>query len=274
MDNPGLYRVSVRVRNLSLTRFNWVFCFVLFFYFHADSRKSSEVRAEDIKNVVLRMDELLEDDVGEEAAMKEEDGFVNILKQEKTVRSSINSERSSKGVNDRRREEFRMRKRSQGSNAGINQLVNGCIMEDSERKVIDNELKAPSSRVNNNNDKQLGSFDDIKKSLEAFQQMLPECDSSSSGEGEDDYEEKGIVLKSGIPLCDNNGVMYPTLTKDKISTSLSSESLGRKGSTASTDSGRTESDEERDVKRSESFASFGSSIKVVQQRQVGKIAKH
>ena len=232
------------------------------------------MRAEDIKNVVLRMDELREDDVGEEAAMREEGGFVNILKQGKTVRSSINSERSSKSVKDRRRNEFRMRKRSQESNPEVNKPVNGCITEDSERKVIDNELKAPSSRVNNNDGKQLGLMDDLKKSLDAFQQMLPECDSSSSEEGEDDYEDKRIVLKSGISLCDNNGVMYPTLTKDKISTSLSSESLGRKGSTTSTDSGRTESDEERDVKRSESFASFGSSIKIVQQRQVGQIAKH
>lgn len=229
-------------------------CFVF-----ADSRKSSEVRLEDIKNVRPRMSRLSEDFDGEEAALKEQDnGFVNILKEEKTLRSSITSDRiGNPNTFDKRRHNFRQRRNRSFEKGDASKRLNGCIAEEGE-----------SPAEGRTSDKKDINGDNICSTLEAFDQMIMEIDSDSSDSKE---EDKDCILMSNICLTEteNVAIMYPTLSKDRRTTSIPPEvemMTNRKSSTASTDS--AQSDEDRDVKRSESFASFGSSIKIVQQRQV------
>ena len=220
-----------------------------------DSRKSSEVRPEDIKNVRPRMSRLSEDFDGEEAASKEgDDGFVNILKEEKTLRSSITSDRTNHNAFDKRRHNFRQRRKRSPEDAS--KRLNGCIAEESQTQ----------GRDSNTGEENLNG-DNVKNALEAFDEMIMEIDSDSSDSKEG--EEKDCILMSNICITENDGMMYPTLSKDKRTRCLPPElelMTNRKGSSASTDS--AQSDEDRDVRRSESFASFGSSIKIVQQRQV------
>ena len=201
------------------------------------------------------MSRLSEDFDGEEAALREEDdGFVNILKDEKTLRSSITSDRSTNPPQDKRRHNFRQRRKRSFEKGDATNRLNGCIVEEGESP---SEGRAPSSE-----ERDLNGEDSVKDTL-AFDEMITEMDSDSSDSKD---EEKDCILMSNI--CLTEGTMYPTLSKDKRTTSIPPEVelMDRKSSTASTDS--AQSDEDRDVKRSESFASFGSSIKIVQQRQV------
>jgi hypothetical protein len=225
------------------------------FFTCTDSRKSSEVRLEDIKNVRPRMSRLSEDFDGEEAALKGEDGgFVNILKEEKTLRSSITSDRSSNhNMFDKRRHNFRQRRKH--SLDDTSKRLNGCIAEEGQTHGRTSDT-----------DEQNMNGDNVRNALEAFDEMIMDIDSDSSDSKED--EDKDCILMSNICLTEHEG-MYPTLSKDTRTTCLPPEvelMTMRKSSTASTDS--AQSDDERDVKRSESFASFGSSVKIVQQRQV------
>ena len=226
----------------------------------ADSRKSSEVRLEDIKNVRPRMSRLSEDFDGEEAALKEQDnGFVNILKAEKTLRSSITSDSSSNSSSyDKRRHKFRQRRNRSFDKGDVSTRLNGCIAEERESLA--------EGRTSGETDRNHDSG--ICNTLEAFDDMIMEIDSDSSDSKE---EDKDCILMSNICLTEteNIAIMYPTLSKDKRTTSIPYEvevMMNRKSSTASSDSAQSE--EDRDVKRSESFASFGSSVKIVQQRQV------
>ncbi|XP_028393343.1 1-phosphatidylinositol 4,5-bisphosphate phosphodiesterase beta-4-like isoform X2 [Dendronephthya gigantea] len=223
----------------------------------SESRKSSEVRLEDIKSVRPRMTRLSEDNDGEEAALKEEDdGFVNILTDEKTLRSSINSERNNHNTNDKRRHNFRQRKKRSLEEEDAAKRFNGCI--DEGREQLEEEVS--------NTEVEGVIREGGKNALDAFDEMMLEIDSSDSSDSKDD-DDKHLVIMSNICLTETEA-MYPTLSKDKRTTKLPPEvelMTARKSSSASTDS--TQSDEERDVKRSESFASFGSSIKIVQQRQ-------
>ncbi|CAB3976733.1 1-phosphatidylinositol 4,5-bisphosphate phosphodiesterase beta-4-like [Paramuricea clavata] len=214
----------------------------------SDSRKSSEVRLEDIKNVKPRMSKLSEDFDGEvrEALREEDDGFVNILKKEKTLRSSISSDRSNHNTFDKRRHNFRQRRNSSVDAEDTSKRLNGCIAEE-----------ASTDDRNRNGDC-------VKDALKVFDAMISEMDSDSSDSKDD---EKDCISITNICFTENDG-MCPTLSRDKRTTRTlpeAEEMMKRKSSTASTDS--TQSDDERDVKRSESFASFGSSIKIVQQRQ-------
>lgn len=234
------------------------------FIIFTDSRKSSEVRVEDIKNMRPRMSRLSEDDDGEEAAQKEEDdGIVSILKEGKTLRSSITSDRSNhNSYHDKRRQNFRQRRTRSFEKQQGEKRLNGCIAEEGESQPL---IRASVSSLESN-DKNVNE-NNIKKSLEDFDEMNMEIDSDSSSSSKD--EEKDCILMSNICLTESKAMQYPTLSKDKRTTSIPNEvelMTKRKSSTASTDS--TQSDEDRDVKRSESFASFGSSIKIVQQRQV------
>lgn len=254
----------------------------------ADSRKSSEVKLEDIKNMPTRMSRLLEDDDGEQAALKES-GFVNILKDEKTVRSSITKEQSRENVNgnDVRRQRFRERRRhseekKQGELSDEQELLNGCITEESGKEAGDefkgegNELTTSATDFYNNNEKTNGSESGkgVRAGLEDFDQVI-ELKESDSSPSDDDDDNKEFNPNSSIPF-NQSETMYPTLSKSKRTTSLPiamEVASGRKGSTTSTDSARTESDDDRDVRRAESFASFGSSIKTVQRRQVRKVCE-
>ena len=203
------------------------------------------------------MSRLSEDSDGEEAALKEEDdGFVNILKEEKTLRSSISSDRSNHNAFDKRRHNFRQRRNR--SLEDTSKRLNGCIAEEGEAQI--------QGKTSNPGEKNMNG-DSVKNALETFDDMIMEIDSDSSDSKDDD--DKGCILMSNIRITENEEIMYPTLSKDKRTTSIPSDVelvTKRKSSSASTDS--AQSDEDRDVKRSESFASFGSSIKIVQQRQV------
>lgn len=203
------------------------------------------------------MSRLSEDFDGEEAALKEADGFVNILKEEKTLRSSIRSDGTNQNAFDKRRHNFRQR-RKPPETEDTSKRLNGCITEEKESKIGERPtLSTKDQSVNG---------DELKDALEPFDEMIMDIDSSHSSDSNE--EDKDCILMSNIRLSENES-MYPTLSKDNRKKRIPSEieeMMKRKCSIASSDS--TQSDEERDVKRSESFASFGSSVKIVQQRQV------
>lgn len=207
------------------------------------------------------MTRLSEDNDGEEAALKEKeegDGLVNILTEEKTLRSSINSEKSNHNTNDKRRHNFRQRKKRSKETDDTAKRFNGCIDEEGKEQLKEGVLNAEDGDVNG----------DSVNALDAFDEMILENDSSDSSDSKGDDDDKHLVIMSNICLTETE-VMYPTLSKDRRTTKLPPEvelMTARKSSSASTDS--AQSDEDRDVKRSESFASFGSSIKIAQLRQV------
>lgn len=208
-----------------------------------DSRKSSDVRGDDIRNLRHRMSRLTEDFDGEEAASREQNeedaGLVNILNNKRTLRSSITSENQI-GF-DTRRENFR--KKGKRSFEKYDSSLNECIEEED---------------INMNGTTNVTSS-------ESFDEIIPgDSDTDSS----DDKNDQDCIRVSNI-YFENNEVLYPTLSKSRKRTSFTPEMeflQGRNNSVASSDS--TPSDDEHDFRRSESFASFGSSIKLVQQRQV------